>query len=37
MMQINLSTKHKESQTENKLTVTKGEKEGRKDKLGIWD
>ena len=28
---------NKQTQIENKLMVTKGEREGRRDKLGIWD
>ena len=26
-----------DSDIENKLVVTKGEREGRRDKLGVWD
>ena len=36
MIQINLFIKQKHSDTENKLTVIKGES-GVGDKLGVWD
>ena len=36
MIQMNLFPKQKDSQTENKLMVTKEERQGR-DKLGGWN
>ena len=38
MIQMNLFTKQKWlTDIENTLMVTKGERVGRKDKLGVWD
>ena len=36
MIQMNLLTKHRLTDIENKLMVTKGERRGR-NKLGVWD
>ena len=32
-----MQNRNRLTDTENKLTVTKGEREGEWDKLGIWD
>ena len=37
IIQINLYTKQKFTVIENKFTVTKREREGGRDKLGVWD
>ena len=34
---MNLYTKQKQTHRENKLMVTKGERERGRDKLGVWD
>ena len=36
-MQMNLYTKQKQTHIGDKLVVTKGEREGGRDKLGVWD
>ena len=37
-IQMNLFTKQKQTHRyRNKLVVTEGEREGRRDKLGVWD
>ena len=37
MTQMNVFTKQKQTYIENKLTVTKEEREWGRDKLGVWD
>ena len=36
IIQMNLQNRNRLTDIENKLTVTKGEREG-KDKFGVWD